>query len=387
MAAVGGIAASSTRASVLTLHSGMASSYLGAAGAWQRMLARFACWRFTRVVCVSPEIRRAVSSLGVPAGPTRYTLALNSSALSIETLRARPFGGSPIKITRVVSTDTTFQRVLFEYTSDGLRITGMMNIPQGIGPFPVIILDHGYFKPSEYKTGDGTIKAADNFARHGYLTLSPDYRCYGGSQCASNPLDVGYAIDVLNLIASLPSLGNADTSRIGIWGHSMGGGVTMKVLTMDTPIRAAVLYSTVSADDTDILNRWGLGCIGDIEAGENQLGCNSSDVVPLDLPQELIQAYYEASLDPELMALTWSLGPAIALPTFPAVADLVGGVALRGGVRGVLPRLDMGAIPPESTELTAMQAFLLSLLFAVCLSLAAWLQTWFLHWQGSNCGE
>ena len=78
----------------------------------------------------------------------------------------------------------------------------------------------------------------------------------------------------------------------------------MKVLTLDTPVRAAVLYSTVSADDADILGRWGLGCIGDIEAGENQLGCNSSDVVPLDLPPELIQAYYEASLDPHMMALT-----------------------------------------------------------------------------------
>ncbi len=91
---------------------------------------------------------------------------------------------------------------------------------------------------------------------------------------------------------------------MGIWGHSMGGGVTMKVLTLDPPVKAAVLYSTVSADDADILARWGLGCIGDIQAGENQLGCNSSDVIPLDLPPELIKAYYEASLDPAMMALT-----------------------------------------------------------------------------------
>ena len=75
----------------------------------------------------------------------------------------------------------------------------------------------------------------------------------------------------------------------------MGGGVTFKVLEVSSNIKAAVLYSTVSADDADVLARWGLGCIGDIAAGEHQLGCNSSDVVPLDLPPDLIKAYYESS--------------------------------------------------------------------------------------------
>jgi hypothetical protein len=83
----------------------------------------------------------------------------------------------------------------------------------------------------------------------------------------------------------------------------MGGGASMKVLTLGTPIKAAVLYSTVSADDADVLARWGLGCIGDIAAGEHQTDCNSSDIVPLDLPPELIKAYYEASTDPAVLRL------------------------------------------------------------------------------------
>jgi hypothetical protein len=84
----------------------------------------------------------------------------------------------------------------------------------------------------------------------------------------------------------------------------MGGAVTIKVLTIDSRIRAAVLYSTVSADNADPIQRWGLGCIGDIAAGEQQLDCNSSDVVPLDLPPELIKAYYETSLDATILRLT-----------------------------------------------------------------------------------
>jgi dipeptidyl aminopeptidase/acylaminoacyl peptidase len=125
----------------------------------------------------------------------------------------------------------------------------MMNIPRGAGPFPVVILDHGYFKPTEYKTGDGTLRAADAFAQHGYLTISPDYRCYAGSQCGSNPFYIGYAIDVLNLIASLPSLAYADTSRIGIWGHSMGGGITIRVLAISGQLKVASLYGSLTGDD------------------------------------------------------------------------------------------------------------------------------------------
>lgn len=179
--------------------------------------------------------------------------------LSIDALRARPYGGSGIKIVRTVLTTDAYRQVLIEYSSDGLRISGTMNIPRGIGPFPVVILDHGYFKPAEYKTGDGTSRAADAFARRGYLTLASDYRCHAGSQCATNPLYIGYAIDVLNLIAQLSSVPDADTSRIGIWGHSMGGGITLRVLAVNDSIKVASLYGSLSGDD-EIHYCWLVGC-------------------------------------------------------------------------------------------------------------------------------
>ncbi|MBI3914251.1 MAG: alpha/beta fold hydrolase [Chloroflexi bacterium] len=190
---------------------------------------------------------------------SRVALTLDPKVLAIDTLRARKYGGGAIKITKIISDNGEFQRALFEYPSDGLRITGMMDIPRGNGPFPVVILDHGYFKPSEYKTGDGTNFAADAFARRGYLTLASDYRCYGGSPCISNPLDVGYAIDVMNLIALVPTLPNADAARIGIWGHSMGGGVTARVLTISDAIKVGALYAAVHSDD-EIHYCWLVDC-------------------------------------------------------------------------------------------------------------------------------
>ncbi len=224
---------------------------------------------------------------------------------TLEGLRQHNFESSRIRITKVLDKTDVFTRYLISYGSDGLNINGIMQIPvQGHAPFPVIIMNHGFFDRREYASGDGTDRAAEYLNQHGYLTLASDYRSWGGSDIGPSLFYSGLAIDVVNLIKAVPSVPEADANRIGIWGHSMGGGVTMKVLTLGVPVKAAVLYSTVSADDADVLARWGLGCIGDIAAGEQQLDCNSSDVVPLDLPPELIKAYYDASTDPAELRLT-----------------------------------------------------------------------------------
>jgi uncharacterized protein len=108
-------------------------------------------------------------------------------------------------------------------------------------------------------------------------------------------------IDVINLLNAIPSIEQADPGRVGMWGHSMGGGVTMKVLTIDSRVKAAVLYSTVSADTLDVINRWGMGCFGDIAQGELIAGCNSSDVIPNELPLNLQDAYRFAASDVETL--------------------------------------------------------------------------------------
>ena len=101
---------------------------------------------------------------------------------------------------------------------------------------------------------------------------------------------------------ALPSIPEADTDRIGMWGHSMGGGITAKVLTIvGARVKAAVLYSSVSADFADVIGRWGPGCIGDVYEGEATFGCNSSDILPLDLPADLTASYFDATTDPVML--------------------------------------------------------------------------------------
>lgn len=216
---------------------------------------------------------------------------------TIEGLRQHSYESGKIHIRSTLDKNDSFTTYLIDYPSDGLTITGVMQIPVGAGPFPVIVLNHGFFTRSMYHSGDGTDRAAAFLAQHGYITLASDYRSWGNSDVGESFFYSGLVIDVINLINAIPSIPEADPKRVGIWGHSMGGGVTIKVLTVDSRLKAAVLYSTVSADEADVINRWGIGCFGDIAQGEQMYGCNSSDVIQDALPQNVQSAYLFAAND------------------------------------------------------------------------------------------
>jgi len=172
----------------------------------------------------------------IPAAPDAYPEPYWE--YSIEYLRSRTYGGGKIEIAETLGQNSAFTRHYFRYDSDGLSIYGFANIPHGDGPFPVIIVLHGYIEPEIYQTLDYTTHYADALASAGYLMLHPNLRGYPPSDEGDNLFRVGMAIDVLNLIALVKEnsgqpdlLQTADPTRIGLWGHSMGGGISTRVLT------------------------------------------------------------------------------------------------------------------------------------------------------------
>lgn len=166
-------------------------------------------------------------------------------------LRQRDFPGGEITITSTWEATDAFTRYYISYPSDDLTISGMMAAPKGQGPFPVIILNHGYIPPSQYWIGADTYDASTYLASRGFLTISPDLRGWGRSDTGENVFRSGLAIDVMNLISSLPSLPQADPARVGIWGHSMGGGAVSWTMAVDPRVKASLLYAPVSADARD----------------------------------------------------------------------------------------------------------------------------------------
>jgi len=217
---------------------------------------------------------------------------------TIEGLRTHKYQSGKITIRETLLTTEDFTRYLIEYPSDGLIITGILQVPTiGAPPYPVIVMNHGFFSRTVYASGDGTDRAAEFLNRRGYLTVSSDYRSWANAETGESLYYSGLAIDIVNLMNALPSLPEADSKRIGMWGHSMGGGVTLKVLTIDKRVKAAVLYSSVSADFEDVIGRWGPGCLGDVYAGELAYGCNSSDILPLTLSNNLTVSYFNSVTD------------------------------------------------------------------------------------------
>lgn len=222
---------------------------------------------------------------------------------TIDGLREREYESGTITRGEPVLETENFTRYLITYPSDGLTITGVLQIPKtGEAPYPVIVMNHGFFSRYIYNSGDGTDRAAEFLNRRGYLTVSSDYRSWASSDTGESLFYSGQVIDVINLMNALPSIPEADTDRIGMWGHSMGGGITAKVLTIvGARVKAAVLYSSVSADFADVIGRWGPGCIGDVYEGEATFGCNSSDILPLDFPADLTASYFDAITDPVML--------------------------------------------------------------------------------------
>jgi uncharacterized protein len=198
---------------------------------------------------------------------------------------------------RVLERLPEFTRYLIQYPSDGLTIPGVMNVPIADGPFPVVIVNHGFVQPSTYRTTTGyTLPLADYLAQQGYITLHPDYRNHGASDKGPNPFRIGYAIDVLNLVQLAKTLPRADGSRIGMLGHSMGGGITSRVLVVTEDVKAAVLYAAMSADEVENYNhRLSMGWV----SNEAQFG----DVLPVT-PRQRPDVYERLSAMAHLQYVT-----------------------------------------------------------------------------------
>jgi dienelactone hydrolase len=167
---------------------------------------------------------------------------------TITALAARTYGEGDILVREELDTEEPFQRYVIEYPSDGITVTGLMDVPYGEGPFPVVIVLHGYIAPERYRRGDDSLVVADYFARRGYAAIMPDYRGYMGAAGGPNPLRIPYAIDVLNLVESLDTLDALDATRVGLIGHSMGGGVAAYLMVLSERVDAVVLYGAMSAD-------------------------------------------------------------------------------------------------------------------------------------------
>ncbi len=188
----------------------------------------------------------------LPATPTPAPAA-NLPPRYIEALRNRTYNGGEIKLDRLYEQNNAYTAHLIYYQSDGLRISGLMMVPNGPAgkKYPVALVNHGYFDPPEYDSGWDTVRELRYFARNGYITIASDYRNYARSDKGDNDREPGYTVDILNLIEAAKRLPQADPAKITLMGHSMGGEITLNALVVSKDVRVAALFGTMSADAAD----------------------------------------------------------------------------------------------------------------------------------------
>jgi dipeptidyl aminopeptidase/acylaminoacyl peptidase len=143
-----------------------------------------------------------------------------------------------------------------------LKIYGLLLVPNGDAPkggFPAIIFNHGYIPPEQYRTTERYIAYQDAFARNGYVVFKPDYRGNGSSEGEPEGAyySPAYTTDVLNALFSVKKLEYINPSKIGMWGHSMGGNITLRSLVLrPNDIKAGVIWGGVVGSYYDLMNNW-----------------------------------------------------------------------------------------------------------------------------------
>lgn len=181
--------------------------------------------------------------------------------LSVQSLRDMEFPGSDLIVEETLSPGSNYSRYYVSYLSEGLKQYALLTIPQGEKPvngWPAIVFNHGYIPPREYKTTERYVAYTDGFSRNGYILIRPDYRGHDRSEgeAAGGYGSNAYTIDVLNALASLRKHPDVDVNRIGMWGHSMGGFITLRSMVVDKNIKAGVIWAGVVASYPDLINNW-----------------------------------------------------------------------------------------------------------------------------------
>ena len=145
-------------------------------------------------------------------------------------------------------TEPTYSEVY--YTSGNLRIQAYLYKPDGDGPFPVVIYNHGSRGGRERESVSfqyvGRI-----LTKAGYAVFVPERRGYGKSQGSVWSAEVRNDYGLIprlqaetdDMLASIDYLRNIrfiDTTRMGIMGWSFGGIITMLALSRTSAFLVAI---------------------------------------------------------------------------------------------------------------------------------------------------
>lgn len=185
---------------------------------------------------------------------------------SIENLSRAELVSASIEVGKLIKEYPKFSSYEFSFGFDPTlsngpkkKVTGLVNIPHGSGPYPLVVMFRGYVDQKQYVVGLGTQHAGEVFANNGYITIAPDFLGYGNSDSeSSNIFESRFQtyVTAATLLRSINTISKAwpanelvkqfDGKNVFIWGHSNGGQVALTTLEITGVNYPTVLWAPVS---------------------------------------------------------------------------------------------------------------------------------------------
>ena len=153
---------------------------------------------------------------------------------------------------------TVIERAFRLENASGEPIRCNLRRPEGAGPFPAVIVLHGFkgfkdwgmFPPTARRlAADGLATVAMNASRNGVgesLTEFTELESFARNTPGHEERDVRRVVDA---IAGGEVDAALDAGRIGILGHSFGGGVALLAASRDERIRCVVTWAALATFD------------------------------------------------------------------------------------------------------------------------------------------
>lgn len=178
--------------------------------------------------------------------------------LTIPYLRDQTYVSNLSKLEEVSSNDS-YTSYVTSFTSDGLKVNGWLTRPVGdvpTGGWPAIVFIHGYLPPRTYETlGQPYSTYVDYLARNEFVVFKIDLRGHGDSQGEPGGAyySADYVIDALNAYNALQKADFVNPQKVGVWGHSMAGNVSLRAIAAKPDIPAVVIWGGAGYTYTDLI--------------------------------------------------------------------------------------------------------------------------------------
>lgn len=208
------------------------------------------------------------------------------NSLKVSDIKSRHYDGGELVVERQLEGGDGYTKWIVSYPSEGLKIYGLLMIPEGESGgegWPLVVFNRGFVDHAEYRIDRQYTRYMEYFAKAGFAVFKSDYRGMGESEGEiDSVVTSANATDVLNGIASLrhaelvsaskgkilkqveeaplreqdDNEGVIDWNRVVIWGHSMGGMITLQCLLANPIFKAAAIWAGFMIPFADVIERW-----------------------------------------------------------------------------------------------------------------------------------